>query len=49
MTAQTDLTTTTATLANSKVRDLHRFGQAGSIELPVDRSVRMPSLQKNAG
>ena len=37
------------TLANSKVRDLHRFGQAGGIEVPGDRSVRMPSLQKNAG
>lgn len=37
------------TLANSKVRDLHRFGQSGSLEAPVDRSVRMPSLQKNAG
>jgi transcriptional regulator with XRE-family HTH domain len=37
------------TLADSKVRDLHRFGQAGSLEVPAERSVRMPSLQKNAG
>ncbi len=37
------------TLANSKVRDMHRFGQSGADEIPLDRSVRMPVLQKNAG
>ena len=37
------------TLANSKVRDLHRFGQVDGIEVPVERPLRMPSLQKNAG
>ena len=37
------------TLANSKVRDMHRFGQSGTDEIPVERSVRMPILQKNAG
>ncbi len=37
------------TLANSKVRDLHRFGQAPGEELSPDRPLRMPVLQKNAG
>jgi len=37
------------TLANSKVRDLHRFGQGSPEELPSDRPLRMPVLQKNAG
>lgn len=37
------------TLANSKVRDMHRFGQTGTDEIPLERSVRMPVLQKNAG
>jgi len=37
------------TLADSKVRDLHRFGQSGPDELPSDRPLRMPVLQKNAG
>src|SRR2546425_938724 len=37
------------TLANSKVRDMHRFGLPGADEIPVERPVRMPALQKNAG
>ena len=37
------------TLANSKVRDLHRFGQSGPEEITPDRPLRMPALQKNAG
>jgi len=37
------------TLASSKVRDLHRFGQSGPEEITPDRPLRMPSLQKNAG
>jgi transcriptional regulator with XRE-family HTH domain len=37
------------TLANSKVRDLHRFGQAGAAEAPAESPVRMPALQQNAG
>ncbi len=37
------------TLASSKVRDLHRFGQGAAEEIPSDRHLRMPSLQKNAG
>jgi len=37
------------TLASSKVRDLHRFGQSGPEEITPDRPLRMPALQKNAG
>ena len=37
------------TLASSKVRDLHRFGQSGPEEITPDRPLRMPTLQKNAG
>ena len=37
------------TLANSKVRDLHRFGQGAADEVTPDRPLRMPALQKNAG
>ena len=37
------------TLANSKVRDLHRFGQGAPEEIAPDRPLRMPVLQKNAG
>ena len=36
------------TLANSKVRELHRFGHPGD-DMPSERSLRMPVLQKNAG
>ena len=36
------------TLANSKVRDLHRFGRSGE-DLAPERPIRMPALQKNAG
>lgn len=35
------------TLANSKVRDLHRFGRTD--EITPERALRMPVLQKNAG
>ena len=37
------------TLANSKVRDLHRFGQGAPEEMAPETSFRMPALQKNAG
>jgi transcriptional regulator with XRE-family HTH domain len=37
------------TLANSKVRDLHRFGQGGLDDITADQPLRMPVLQKNAG
>ena len=37
------------TLASSKVRDLHRFGQRAGDETGSERPVSIPSLQKNAG
>jgi len=37
------------TLASSKVRDLRSFGQGGGEDVPADRPLRMPVLQKNAG
>ena len=37
------------TLANSKVRDLHRFGQGAPEEISPESALRMPVLQKNAG
>jgi len=49
MTALSVYDAVVTTLANSKVRDMHRFGQSAADDIPVDRSVRMPILQKNAG
>ncbi len=37
------------TLSDSKVRELHRFGQAGGDGIPTDRPIRVPPLQENAG
>ena len=37
------------TLADGKVRDLHRFGQTASTETATDQAVGIPDLQKNAG
>ncbi len=37
------------TLASSKVRDLHRFGQKADEATATDRQVRVPALHKNAG
>lgn len=37
------------TLADGKVRDLHRFGQTASADTATDQAVGIPDLQKNAG
>lgn len=36
------------TLANSKVQEMHRFGQPAGEEMPTEGALRIPALQKDA-